>query len=266
MALRRGIVTATHRGDNSVDIIMSDDGSPLTGVQVITSNGSNRSGFTDLPYIAPKSDLDLSKPSDQDLIAIVDNVRGYPVVVGFIFPQINEMLFDDPLFSLYRHSSDVMYSIDADGNIQLDHPSGTYVRIGEAIEHVDLEGKNTDKNLKITRNKEKKAKIRIGLSGGMIELTMSPDGSVSMKATRLDVIAEEVDITANVVVRGDAVVIGNAAIVGDASVIGDMAITGTLSVDGVITSGIDMVSNGTSLKTHVHGGVLSGPSTTAPPS
>lgn len=265
MALRRGIVTATHRGDNSVDIIMSDDGSPLTGVQVLTTNGSNRSGFSDLPYVAPKDNLNLSKEGEQELIALVDTVRGYPVVVGFLFPQINEILFDDPLFSLYRHQSDVMYSIDGDGNIQLDHPSGTYIRIGEAIEHVDLEGKNTDKNLKVTRNKEKKAKVRIGLAGGLIELTLSPDGSVSMTAHRVDVTATEVDITANVVVRGDAVVIGNASVVGDVGVIGDMAVTGSLSVDGVITSALDVVGGGKSLKTHTHGGVFVGSSLTSPP-
>lgn len=93
MALRRGIVVAVHPADHSVDLVMSDNGARLIGVQVMTSNGSTRSGSVDLPDVIEKTNKwDVSKPTGQDMIAMVDTMRGQPVVTGFLYPQVNQML------------------------------------------------------------------------------------------------------------------------------------------------------------------------------
>lgn len=185
MAMRRGIVVATHPEDHSVDIVMSSNGARLTGVQVLVPSGSTRTGTTDLPYVPEKKDKwDVTERSDQEIIAVVDDVDGFPMVVGFLYPQINQILHDDPKLMVSRHQSDVKWSIDGDGEIQLDHPSGAYVRIGEAADKVDMSGKNSDKNSKIDRNTEKKVNVRIGLAGNMVVVTLTPDGDMIVKLKR----------------------------------------------------------------------------------
>ncbi len=46
---------------------------------------------------------------------------------------------------------------------------------------------------------------------------------------------------------------------------GDLKVDGDINCDGTTTSTIDVVGGGISLKTHVHSGVVSGPSDTGPP-
>ena len=97
MSLRKGIVVEVHPEDHSVDIVMSDDASRLVGVQVITGNGSTRSGTSDLPEIPKRKDKwDISTPTGQDMHAIVGFFGRHPVVLGFIYPQVNQMLHKDP--------------------------------------------------------------------------------------------------------------------------------------------------------------------------
>lgn len=183
MSLRRGIVVATHPEDHSVDLVMADDGSRLVGVQVQTMNGSTRTGSVDLPAVPEKKDKwDVTQLTGQDMIALVSTLgSGNPVVTGFLYPQINQILSKDPKRMFSRHQSDVSWGIDGDGNIQLDHPSGTYIRIGEAADREDTAGKNADANSKADRNTGRKVNVRIGLAGNTVVLTMTPDGSVSFK-------------------------------------------------------------------------------------
>lgn len=245
--MKRGIVVATHPGDHSVDVVLSD-GRRLAGVQVLTPNGSARSGTFDMPAMPERegdAKWDVSQPHGQDQIALVEFVGEAPVVVGFLYPQVSQMTFDDPKLRVSRHQSDVMTSIDGDGNIQLDHPSGTYIRIGEAPDRVDMAGKNTDGSLASDRNTGRKVNIRIGLAGGVLELTMTPTGGVSLKC------AQGVSIEA-----GEAVTVKAPSVTLDTP---QTHITGDVTVDG------DVVASGISLVHHVHSGVMSGPANTGEP-
>lgn len=181
--MRIGIVVETHAGDHSVDLVMTDNGARLTGVQVMTPNGSRRTGSTNLPEIKPKGEKwDISQRNDHDdMIAVVDYVGRMPVVKGFLFPQVNQMLFDDPKVRFDRHQSDVYQSIDGDGNIELHHPSGAYIRIGETPDHVDLSSANTDKGLSIDRNTSRKVHLRVELAGQVARLTMDPTGNCTLE-------------------------------------------------------------------------------------
>lgn len=182
MTLRKGIVVATHPEDHSVDLVMSDTGARLTGVQVQTANGSTRTGSVDMPHVPEKANKwDISKETDQEMIALVATVGRQPVVTGFLYPQINQMLSKDPKRMVARHQSDVQWGIDGEGNIQLDHPSGTYIRIGEAADREDTEGKNADGTAKADRNTGRKVNIRIGLAGNVCVVTMTPEGAVTFK-------------------------------------------------------------------------------------
>lgn len=181
MALRRGYVVGTHPQDHSVDLVMVDNGARVVGVQVSVPTGSTRTGNTDLPDVPKrKNKWDISELSGQDMIALVDTMDGFPVVVGFLYPQVNQILHDDPKLKLSRHQSDVAWMIDGNGDIQLDHPSGAFVRVGESPDKVDMAGKNSDKNSKIDRNTQRKVNIRIGLAGNMVVVTLTPDGDMKV--------------------------------------------------------------------------------------
>lgn len=180
--MRTGIVVATHPEDHSVDLVMVDNGERLIGVQVATPGGSTRSGTVDLPAVPEKQDKwDITRETGQDMKALVGFVRGQPVVAGFLYPQINQMLSRDPKLRYSRHQSDVEWMIDGDGNIQLNHPGGAYIRIGETPDKVDTAGKNADGNAKADRNTGRKVNVRVGLAGNTVVLTMTPDGAVTFK-------------------------------------------------------------------------------------
>ncbi|MBB3017717.1 hypothetical protein FHR70_000757 [Microvirga lupini] len=182
MSKRLAVVVATHPEDHSVDLVMADTGERMVGVQVMTMNGSSRSGTVDLPAVPEKANKwDISQRTGQDQIAVVDVINKQPVVSGFLYPQVNQMLSKDPKRLVGRHQSDVQWSIDGDANVQFQHPSGTYIRIGEAPDAEDTAGQNADGNAKADRNTSRKVNVRIGLAGNAVVLTMTPDGAVTFK-------------------------------------------------------------------------------------
>ena len=235
MSLRKGIVVEVHPEDHSVDIVMADDGSRLVGVQVMTPNGSTRTGTVDLPAIPKrKNKWDVSKPTGQDLHAIVGFVGRNPVVNGFIFPQVNQMLSADPTLRIQRHQSDVVETLDGKGNYQWIHPSGTYLRFGETP---DLEAPaNADGGAKADRNTDRKPFVRLGLAGGAMELTISPDGSIKVTTMK------GVDIEA-----AEQSTIKAPKLILDA----DVEVTKTLKVAGETTLA-DVTSNGKDISDKHH--------------
>lgn len=216
-------MVATHPDDHSVDLVMSDDGSRLVGVQVQVPSGSTRTGTVDLPAVPEKANKwDITDPTDQEMIALVDKFgSGVPVVTGFIYPQINQILSKDPKRRLSRHQSDVQWSIDGDGNIQLVHPSGTYVRIGESADVEETAGANADANAAVDRNTGRKVNVRIGMAGGTAVLTIAPDGAVSLTTQS----------TVNVDAQG-AVTVKTPSATIDAP---ETTCTGNLTVNGMLT-------------------------------
>jgi hypothetical protein len=276
MSKRIGVVVATHPEDHSVDLVMTDDGARLTGVQVMTPNGSNRSGSVDLPHITPNGDKwDITQRNkDQDMIAVVDFVGKIPLVHGFVFPQISQMTFSDPKLKINRHQSDVYSAIDGDGNVEFYHPSGAYIRIGEAPDHVDLNSKNVDKSFATDRNTGKRVNIRVATGGNTVVFTMTPDGEVSFKLEQDFKIEAQgnfsLEAQGNISLKaggtlstesGGATTIKAPTITED----GNTTVTQNFNVDGSTTVKA-ITSNGKDISsTHKHLGVLSGPAQTGVP-
>lgn len=182
MTLRRAVVVATHPEDYSVDLVITSTGQRLTGVQVISPNGSSRSGTVDLPAVpARPSKWDITQVTEQDVHAVVGFIGNMPVVTGFLYPQVSQMTFADPKLKMSRHQSDVYYAVDGNGNVELRHPSGAYIRMGETPDSVDLTSKNADKSLAIDRNTGRKVHLRVELSGNVAKLTMTPDGECTLE-------------------------------------------------------------------------------------
>jgi hypothetical protein len=230
--VKKGIVVATHPSDHSVDLVLAD-GRRMVGVQVATPNGSTRSGTFDMPAVPEKADKwDITKLTGQDQIALVDFVGDIPVVVGFLFPQISQMTFDDPKMRVTRHQSDVMSMVDGDGNMQVTHPSGAYVRMGETADAVNLGSKNTDASLAADRNTGRKLFMRVVVPGSF-DLKITPDGQLSLTLSKGAVIDAPDGITLN---------------------------TPLVSVPNG-----DVVASGISLVNHVHSGIAPGPANTGAP-
>lgn len=186
MNLRKAIIVDTHPEDNSVDLVLCDDGSRLSGVPVLVHNASARSGGVDLPEVPQKADKwDITKRDGQDMEAYVGYMgAGNPVVIGFAYPQVSQMTFKDKKRRFNRHQSDVYTTITGNGDVELYHPSGAYVRIAESLDHEDLERKNFDESLVLDRNKDRQVGMRVSLGGVTIDIK---DGEVNITATKLKV-------------------------------------------------------------------------------
>lgn len=241
-----GRVVATHGNSHSVDLLMMRDGRRLTGVQVMSGSASTNTGFNDIP----EPDLtDKARPFEsemsgtRDLLAVVAFYGHIPMVIGFLFPQVSQLLFDDAERMVYRHASDVYITIDKDGNTELAHPGGAYFRIGTSSEHEDLTGKDFDKKWKIARNKGKKTHVHLEIPGA-VSLNFSPGGAVTLSC------ASTVDVTAGgpVSVNSPSVTLNTPS----------THCTGALLVDGQITTGAgvtaagDMTAGGISGMSHTH--------------
>lgn len=285
--LRIGRVAAVHHADHSVDLVMADDGSRLTGVQVLAAGGSTNTGTVNLPEpTATSNKWDLSTRTDRDALAVVGRMAGDVwVVLGWMLPQVSQMTFEAGRY-VQRLPSDVYTSVDAAGNLEVVHPSGVWFRVGESADHEGLAGKNFDGSWSITKNTGKHLHVRLHHPKADVHIT--PDGDVTLAHDRHLTI--NTGGNATVTVGGTASVTATgAATVTAPSVTLDTPSThckGNLTVDGVTTTG-GLTSNGSAGgvsitgavsvagtltnngvnvgSTHVHGNVLNGPSSTAVP-
>lgn len=187
--LRLACVVDVHPEDHSVDLVMIEDNTRIAGVQVLTSSASGNTGVHDLPMPsrpAGADKWDISRATDRDILAVVASVGRNAVVIGFLFPQVSQMLFKDKNRRVSRHASDVYTSIDDAGNTEVYHPSGTYLRIGASPDHEDLSGKDGDGKWTISKNTSSAVHVRLRVANaGAVKATLSidPNGNVSLTHT-----------------------------------------------------------------------------------
>jgi GpV Apex motif len=268
-SLRLAKLQSINPSSNAATLLMLDDGSLLPGVQIMMPHASTNSGNYDLPVPTPPpsgSNLDPTltrSAGGRDLIAVVAFAGRTPVVMGFLTSQIGQCTFATPGFSVYRHQSDVYRTIDADADIELAHPSGSFVRLAESPDHVDLTGTDVDQQWKIAANTGSAPYFNLIIKNAghqVAQLQLDPEGNMVL------------DIAGNLT----ATVGGNltATIDGTASVdsTGDMTLTAPLltidapvQVNGTVTATGDVKAGTISLEEHVHGGVQSGGSDTTGP-
>lgn len=257
---RKGIVVEVHPQDHSVDLVMADDGSRLIGVQVTTPNGSTRSGTVDLPEIPKRSDKwDVTTQTGQDMHALVGFVGRHPVVFGFLYPQVNQMTHDDPKLKVSRHQSDVVTTIDGDGNTQFAHPSGLFITIGASPDKIDYAGKNSDADSAVDRNTSTTPYVRLSMAGSKSVLTIEPSGKWVVTSE------DEMDFHAkgNITVKTDGAALVQAATsvtidTPETIVTGNLTVQGDTSVQAIVSRD----HNISSTHRHVNSG---GPATGGPP-
>lgn len=246
MNLRQAIIVEVHPTDHSVDLVMLDDGTRHLGVQVATPSGSARTGVVDLPQVPQRDNKwDITQRTGQDMQALVAFVGRNPVVVGMLYPQVNQMLLKDGKARRYRHQSDVETLIDGDGNMQVTHPSGTYIRIGETTVADTLDNKHADSSA-TDRNQSKQVNIHIGMAGGVLELTMSPSGAVSLRCN------QGVSIEAG---QDSTIKAPNLMLDANVTITQKLTVNGETSVQAIKSRDHDISNN------HVHVNTMSGPGT-----
>lgn len=180
-SLSIGVVVACYPEGNCVDVLLTDDGRRLRGVPVLVPTGTSSTGIVDLPDVGGPADdsrWDIAARRTRTMRAVVAFCRGVPVVLGFLLPDVTQMTFTDKNRRVMRHASDVYTSIDGDGNIEVAHPSGAYVRIGTSPAHEDLTGKDYDKKWAITHNTDKQVHLMVKI--GNATLHIDPVGNVAL--------------------------------------------------------------------------------------
>jgi hypothetical protein len=265
--LELGIVVAVYPQGQSIDVLLPDSGSRLTNVQVMVPTGSNSTGMVDLPDPGlPQDDTrwNITNDPKRNIRAVLGSYQGNPICLGFLLPQLGQMTFAESNRRITRHASDVYSTVDQFGNIELFHPSGTFIRIASNPAHEDLTSQDFDGEWSIANNTATAPYLNVTIANsGTVKATfqVDPAGNVSLTAPTLNVVAEG-GITMNgatIDKSGNLGVPGTATIAGEATVAGTLNANSTLMVAGVTTGG------GVNLDSHVHAGIQRGTESSDPP-
>lgn len=183
--LKLARVVGVHPGGHAVDLVFLDDGARVPMVQVMAGTPvTTNTGQAGFPEPTRRGERwDAQETGERDMIAVVGFYRGLPIVTGFLYPQVSEMLFADPERVVNRTPSDVYTTTDKDGNTELYHPSGTYLRIGTTPAHEDLTGQDADGKWKIRRNTDTAVHVHLEVAKAgttTTTLDIDPDGNVSV--------------------------------------------------------------------------------------
>jgi len=260
-------VVGIHWESHTVDLVFTKTGRSMRNVRVQSSSASTNTGLNDLP----KPDIPNGDPfvkggntGTRDIIATVQYFDDLPIVTGFLHPVSSEMMFSDQERMVYRHASDVYHTIDKDGNFEVYHPSGAYVRFGASPSHEDLTGKDFDKKWKIKRNTGKKINIHIEQADGVASVNIDPGGNIDINnagntsvstggnlsatvgGTTTIESSGDIKMTAPTITLNGAVVVNGALTQGKGSNGGSCSMQGPLNVVG------DVIADGISLTEHDH--------------
>jgi hypothetical protein len=221
-------ITAARPESNACDVEFMADGRRVSGVQVV--GGCAGTDFGSSGLTGPQVEgYGQANNGARDVYGVVGFMGNHPVILGFVYPQVAQMLFAGNR-KTYRHPSDVYVTIDDNGNTELAHPSGAYVRIGEAPAHEDLTGQDADGIWKITKNTGRAVHIHIEQAGGVGSINIAPDGAIVNKSA--------VSITneaPQLIFKGQVTQTG-----------------GTSSLVGPVTVTNDLVASGKSMVGHTH--------------
>lgn len=214
-------VVDVHPEAHAVDVVLMQDGRRLSGVQILAPRAGGDFGTYGLG-IPTETGYDAKTTQKRDVFAVIGWTERNPFVLGFLYPQVTQVLFEDKERSIDRHPSDVYSTIDGDGNFEMHHPSGAFVRIGVSPKHEDLSGKDYCGLWKIAKNTDKKVHIHVEQANGTY-LDIDENGNVVVHAPQVLVDAPMTRFTGRVTIDGSLYVegeIGSAAdvVAGDGQV------------------------------------------------
>ena len=231
-------VVRTHPNGNSVDLLFFEDGSRASNVLCMASSGASvNSGFVDLPDTG-KGDGEDAWTWDDDgksMTAVVGFMRGQPLVIGFLYPQVNQMAFNEKNRMIYRHSSNAYVTMDKEGNIDVVHPSGSFIRIGEKTTEKKMGGADFDGKWEVKQGKPASIHIEV-ISGSdvLAQVTMKDTGEVLIDTRKgLNMVS---DTFVKVLAEGDVNVEakGNATVKAGGDVLSEAGGNAQFVADGAV--------------------------------
>lgn len=192
--IRMARVTAVHPEGQKMEVIFLDTGDYGRDVQLMTPYGGTDFGLTTgLP--APEEEghdfnVEQWDPNKRHINAVIATCGSMHICLGFLYPQCTHMAFtkgQDKNRLIERHTSDFVRTISDAGDMDLVHPSGAHLRIGEGPDPDVLEGQDFDGVWKLKHNKDK-ADVGITLynnsQGDITKIRLCPQGDIDIFATR----------------------------------------------------------------------------------
>lgn len=170
-------VLDAHPESHAVDVEMLQTGQRFAAVQVLSPSAGGDFGLSGL--VKPKE----GDQWREKILAAVAFLDGVPVVVGFLYPQVSQMLFEDKERAIVRHQSDVHVTIDGKGNTDIVHPSGAFLSISEGGKPANLDGKDYDRVWAKRKNTDRPVYIAAEIPN-KCKVVLSPDGNVEIWALR----------------------------------------------------------------------------------
>ncbi|HET8550849.1 MAG TPA: hypothetical protein VFM97_00045 [Gammaproteobacteria bacterium] len=232
---------------HAADVMLLESGRILRSIPIMTPFASTNTGLVDLPDPTPESeDAQPIFTGERDMIAGVLKDGQFTYIIGFLFPQVAQAMFQDSNRRIMRHASDVYSSIDKDGNIELHHPSGTYVRFGVTPDHEDLTGQDSDGEWKIDKNTDKKIHLQVVVKNGGEQKAMfhaDPDGNVTV--TGKGTLDANFEGKVTVETQDEILAKSPAKVTVDAP---DAHFTGNISAEGNIAAGGDVSDSKSSIQ------------------
>lgn len=181
--IRLAKVTYVHPEGQKLEVMFLDTGDYGRDVQVMSPYAGTDFGFTSGIPAPEEEGHEPNKETDPDkrhIIAVIATVQGRHICLGFLFPQITHMAFTkdrDKNRMIERHTSDFYRTVDDEANMEMVHPSGAYILMGESSKPAELSGRDFDKRWKLKRNTGKDVNIRlqvgvsyINIADGVIEI------------------------------------------------------------------------------------------------
>jgi len=200
-SIRLARVTYVHPEGQKMEVIFLDTGDYGRDVQVMSPYAGTDFGFTSgIPSPAVEGH-DENMTNDQDqrhITAVVANIQGIHVALGFLYPQVTEMAFtksSDPDRMIERNPSDFYRTVSSAADMDMVHPGGAFFRIGAGDTPDDLAGRDFDGRWRIKHNK-KDATITLSTKGAEVQLL--PSGVITIKADKNVIVeaGEEISLTA----------------------------------------------------------------------
>lgn len=179
--MRKAVVVAVYPERRSADVVYTDTGMPVAEVH-IAGNVSSDGGSWSVPSVAkPGSLSQQASPPDtgRKLIALLDQLDGRPVIVGFMTPSNGQMALTEQNREVHRHASGAYSTVAPDGSMESYHPSGAYVRIGTGA-HQSLTPLSKDSAWKEVSGA---AQPTITVHTQQFSLVVEPSGNVSLTTT-----------------------------------------------------------------------------------
>ncbi len=218
MMHRYGIVTAVKPKSRTVDLVMTDNGERVYGVQVMSSSASSDTGSWDVPSMPkPDSEKDAATlpSSSRRMIAVcAPFMGGRHLVIGWAPPLGHQMAFNEDDRAVHRHASGAYVTTAPDGSMEVYHPSGAMLRIGTGA-HQDLASVSADGNwTEVTAAAEptitlKNASCTVTILPNNGGVTIAAPGSPLTVTYQTATFNGPLTLNGKLTVNGDEVVSGN---------------------------------------------------------